>query len=212
MNTTSAQPTPKLYYAETVNPRKACAVAKHVGADVEFVRVDLARGEHRTPEYLARNPNGKVPLLVVGDQNLWESSAIMAWLARKAESELWPSSAEDQVELLRWITWDATNFMPRAGAYYFEHYVKPRLGLGVPDDAKLAAAAPEFHRVASILEHHLSAHPFVVGKCLTVADFCLAATLPHAEEIHLPIAEYVNIRRWHDRLMSLPAWSNPWPS
>ena len=113
---------------------------------------------------------------------------------------------------MRWITWDATNFMPLAGAYYFEHHVKPRLLLSTPDESKLAANESNFHRAAKVLDVHLAASDYVGGADLSVADFCLAATLPYADEIHLPITRYVNIRRWHDRLMALPAWSDPWPS
>ncbi|MBV9636289.1 MAG: glutathione S-transferase N-terminal domain-containing protein, partial [Methylobacteriaceae bacterium] len=57
----------KLHYFETLNPRKACAVAQYLRVPVEFVRIDLGRGEHKTPEFLALNPNGKVPVLRDGD-------------------------------------------------------------------------------------------------------------------------------------------------
>ena len=65
----------KLYYFETPHPRAVCAVVKHSGAAVEWKRVDLARGEHKRPEYLAIDPNGKVPALVDGDVTLWEAPA-----------------------------------------------------------------------------------------------------------------------------------------
>ena len=76
----------KLYYFETINGQKACAVAKYLDAPVEYVRVDLSKGEHKAPGYLAINPNGKIPALVDGETNLWESSAIMCYLALKAKS------------------------------------------------------------------------------------------------------------------------------
>jgi glutathione S-transferase len=57
----------KLYYFETANPRKLCAVAKYLGSPVEFVRFDLTQGENKTPEFLAINPNGKVPALADGE-------------------------------------------------------------------------------------------------------------------------------------------------
>ena len=66
----------KLYYAETLNPRKACAVAKYLKADVDFVHVDLARGENRTPEFLALNPNGKVPAIEHDGHRIWESATL----------------------------------------------------------------------------------------------------------------------------------------
>lgn len=210
---TNANQRPKLYYFETLNPRKACAAAKYVRADVDFVRVDLGKGEHKSPEHLARNPNGKVPVLVQDGQSLWESLAIMTRLATMTGSDLWPANdIAKQAEVLRWTSWDAFHFLPRTGAFYFEHFVKPRLGLGVPDEAKLAEVTPGFHDVAKLLDDHLGRRPFLVGEKPTVADFCVAAALPHAAEIHLPIAPYGNVLRWHDRLMELPAWRDPWPN
>lgn len=99
----------KLYYAETLMPRKACAVARHLGSPVEFVRVDLGRGEHKKPGYLAINPAGRVPALVDGDYRLSESNAVMAYLALRAGSDLWPADAR-QVEVIRWLSWDSEHF------------------------------------------------------------------------------------------------------
>ncbi|MFQ5545393.1 MAG: glutathione S-transferase family protein [Acidiferrobacterales bacterium] len=62
----------KLYYFETPNARKPCAVAKHLNSPVKFVRIDLSKGEHQTPAYLAINPNGKVPALSDGEVRLWD--------------------------------------------------------------------------------------------------------------------------------------------
>ncbi len=203
----------KLFYFETLNPRKACATAKHLGSPVEYVKLDASKGEHKSPAHLARNPNGKVPVLVDGDVRIWESVAIMVRLAAQAGSDMWPSSdPAKQVEVLRWVSWDALHFLPKAAPYYFEHYVKRWLGLGPPDEAALAANAPAFHTVAKLLDAHLAGRKFVAGSTLTIADFCLGATLPSAEEIHLPLSDYGSIRRWHDGLMELPAWRDPWPS
>src|SRR3954462_9511039 len=71
--------TMKLYYADTLNPRKACAVARYLNSPVEFVHVDLRKGEHKTPAFLAINPNGKVPAFSDGDLKLWEANAIMCY-------------------------------------------------------------------------------------------------------------------------------------
>lgn len=209
-NPSPAQPA-KLYYFQTLNPQKACAVAKYLNSPVEFVRVDLSKGEHQQAAHLRRNPNGKVPVLEHDGGFLWESVAIMAWLAQRAESPIWPTQADEQVELLRWISWDATFFVRRAGAFYFEHYIKQLFGMGAPDEQNLAAVTPEFHESACVLDAHLSGRKFVLGEQLTIADFCIGATLLYADQIHLPLESYTHVRRWHDRLMELPAWRNPWP-
>jgi glutathione S-transferase len=203
--------TMKLYYCETMNPRKACATAKHLGLPVEYQRIDLGRGEHKLPDHLARNPNGRLPVLVDGDQSLWESAAIMVHLAVKAGSEMWPRDGSKQAEVMRWVSWNTCEFAPHASAFYFENDIKPRLLNAPPNVEALRAAAPRFHQAARILDGHLQGRDFVVGDALTIADFCLGVLLPDAHSIELPVDEYRNIARWHDGLMALPAWRNPWP-
>ncbi len=112
----------KLYYFETPNTRKPCAVAKYLGSPVEFVLLDPAKQEHKTPEFLAINPNGKVPALKDGEAKLWESSAIMCYLADKAGSDLWPKD-ERQIDIIRWFSWDTAHFSRHAGTLFFQYVV-----------------------------------------------------------------------------------------
>ncbi|HWX67044.1 MAG TPA: glutathione S-transferase family protein [Rhodanobacter sp.] len=201
----------KLYYAETFNPRKPCAVAKYLGSPVEYVRVDLAHGEQMKPAYLALNPNGKVPLLIDGDTQLWESGAIMAHLAVKAGSELWPSDRAAQVEVLRWLSWDAAHFSRHGGTLYFEYVIKPYLGMGEPNTAAVDEASGFFKRFAAILDAHLATHDWLVGDRLSIADFAVSTPLGWATEARLPLDGFDHIGRWHERLMALPAWREPFP-
>ncbi|HVU03127.1 MAG TPA: glutathione S-transferase family protein [Polyangiaceae bacterium] len=201
-----------LYYFETLNPRKACAVAKYVNAPVEYVLLDIRKMEQRGPSHIARNPNGRVPVLVTPEKTLWESLAIMVYLASKAKSPLWPEDPLAQAEVLRWASFDAFHVMPRAGVFYFERYIKPMLGLGAPDEQAIAKATPLFHQSAKVLDAHLADQRWVAGDALSIADFCLAATLPQADAIGLPLEPYANVRKWHDRLLEIDAWRDPWPA
>lgn len=201
----------KLYYFETPNPRKPCAVAKYLESPVEFVRIDLAKGEHQTPEYLAINPNGKVPALVDGDINLWESHAIMAHLAVQAGSDLWPSDSGQQIEVLRWLLWDVAHFSRHAGTLFFERVIKPNFGRGEPDQAAIEEATGFFKRFAGVLDSHLADNDYLVDNRLTIADFGVACMLPNAEAAQFPLDGCDNIIRWHDRLNELEAWRNPFP-
>jgi glutathione S-transferase len=201
----------KLYYAETTNPRKACVVAKHLNSPVEFVHVDLRKGENRTPEFLALNRNGKVPVLETGGGSLWESNAIMCYLARIAESDLWPND-DRQIEVMRWLSWDSQHFTRHAGSLYFQHIIKPAFGLGGPDPAVVEEATGFVKRFAAVLNDHLSGRDYLVGNGLTVADFAVAITLPYAERARIPLAEFPEIGRWHGRLSELPAWVEPFPA
>lgn len=202
----------KLYYAETMNPRKACAVAKYLGSPVEFIRVDLSKGEHRAPAFLEQNPNGKVPLLVDGDKRLWESTAIMAYLAVQAGSDLWPADPADQIEVLRWLSWDIAHFSRHGGSLYFEHMVKPFLGLGEANPAAVEEATNFFRRFAGILDAHLATRDYLVGDRLSIADFGVGVLLPWARQARLPVDGFANIERWHERMMALPAWREPFPA
>ncbi|MEW9306359.1 glutathione S-transferase family protein [Labrys neptuniae] len=200
----------KLFYCETLNPRKACAVARHLGSPVEFVRVNLAHGEHRRPDFLAINPNGRVPVLQDGDWSLWEANAIMCHLSDLAQSDLWPHDVR-QVEVMRWLSWDAHHFTRPAGTLWFEHLIKPLIGMGPPDPALIASATAEFHSAAALLERHLAGRNHVVGDRLSIADFALASALPDAQASRIPLDPYPNIRRWHDSLLDIEAWRQPFP-
>jgi len=200
-----------LYYAETVNPRKVCAVARHLGSPVEYRRVDLARGEHLQPAYLAVNPNGKVPALTEGSWCLWEANAIMCHLALRAGSDLWPQD-ERQIEILRWFGWETDHFSRAGGTLYFERLIKPQFGMGDPDPAAIEQATGEFRRFAAVLENHLEGREWLVGDRLTVADFAVASTLPYADEVGIPLREFPRIARWNHRLNGLEAWRAPFPA
>jgi len=202
----------KLYYFETINPRKTCAVARHVGAPVELVRIDLKERESRTEAFLRLNPNGKVPLLQEGDRLLSESNAIMCRLSDIAGADLWPHD-DRQIEALRWLFWDTEHFSRHAGRLYFEHIVKPSIaGIPDPDPAAVAEATRNFHTYAAILDEHLVNRRYVLGDRLSVADFALGITLPYAEAAKIPYRDYPALARWHDRLNELPAWREPFPA
>jgi len=201
----------KLYYFETINPRKACAVARYLDSPVEFVRVDLGKGEHKAPGYLALNPNGKVPTLTDGDAKLWEGNAIMAHLARKAGSDLWPGDGDRQIEVTRWLSWNADHFTRHAGMLYFQHIIKPAVLQREPDPQAVEEATGFFRQFAAVLNDHLQGRKYLLGDTLTIADFATAITLPHAEKAQIPYRDYAEVARWHDRMNDLPGWREPFP-
>ncbi len=201
----------KLYYDELLNPRKACAVAKHVGAPVEFVRLDVTTGAHKTPDFLAINPNGQLPALEDGAFSLWELNAIMCYLARKSGSDMWPRDDAGQLETVRWLSWDGAHFSRHGGALYFEYVIKPKFRIGPVDETIVAEASESLKRYAAVLDAHLADRTFVVGDTLTVADFALAVSLAYPEATAKAVAGFTHLARWHDRLNELPAWREPFP-
>ncbi|HEY5336785.1 MAG TPA: glutathione S-transferase family protein [Rhizomicrobium sp.] len=201
----------KLYYSDVLAPRKTCAVAKYLNAPVEFIYLDMAKGEHKTPAYLAINPNGKVPALVDGARIVWEADAIMCDLARRAHSDLWPQD-ERQVDVIRWLSWNAQHFNPSAGALYFEYIIRARFNIGPPDEAEVKKAVDSVRILSRLVDNHLRGRKWLVGDGLTIADFSLAVTLPYAQQAHIPLDEFPEMRRWHDQLNALDAWRDPFPA
>jgi glutathione S-transferase len=201
----------KIFWIKAQAPRRVLALAKHLGIRAEFVELDLMAGGLKTAEFAALNPNMKAPVLVDGDQVLWESSAIMAYLCVKAGSDMWPPRAAEQVEVLRWLSWNDCHWAPAVGPFYFEHVVKSTFGLGPPDRELLKASVPNLQKFAVVLDGHLAGLNYAACGRLTIADFQLASMATYWRESEMPMEAYPNIVKWIDGLMRIPAWANPWP-
>jgi Glutathione S-transferase len=197
-----------LYFHDLLYPRKACAAAAYLEAPVTLEWVDVGHDRHKSPEFLALNPNGLLPVLVDGEHVIWESNAILCYLAGRTRPDFWPTDSR-HVELIRWLSWDAAAFSNYAGALYFELYVRRRFDLGLPDEGAVAEARQRFDGCAAVLDAHLSGRDWVVGEAPTAADFALGASLPYAEAIGLPIADHAEIGKWYERLSGLRGWRDP---
>jgi len=202
----------KLYYFETPNARKACVVAKYLGSPVEFVRIDLGKGAQKAPEFLALNPNGRVPTLEDGDVTIWESPAIMIYLTQKAGSTLWPADMVSQANCVRWINWDTAHFSRHGSRLFWERVIKPMFDLGEPDQGEIDDATGYFTQFAGVLNDHLAGRDYLVGDQLSVADFHVASILSVAEPSQLPLDGFDEIKRWNDKLMEIPACRDPFPA
>jgi glutathione S-transferase len=197
-------------YAFPPSPRafKAIAVANHLGIEFTLRMIDLLKGEHKTPEYAALNPNQMMPTLKDGDYVLWESNAIAQYLAgRKPQSGLLPGDERGRLDVTRWQFWDVAHWDPACEVLLLENFVKPNfLGITERDDTAVAKATEHFHRAAAVLDGTLKGRKYVTGEALTLADFSLGAPLNYATQGRFPIEPYGEIRRWHASLMALPAW------
>jgi glutathione S-transferase len=203
----------KIYWIKAQAPRRVLALAKHLGIEAEFVKVDLLAGGLKSAEYLGLNPNGKAPTLVDGDRVLWESSAIMAHLAIKAGSDMWPTrNPVEQVEVLRWLSWNDCHWMRELAPFNIEHVVKAEFGLGAPDREGLKPKLAGVTTLAKVLDGHLRGRDFVACGRLTIADFQLASIAADWRVSELPFESFPNILRWLEGLQRIPAWADPWPA
>ena len=203
----------KIYWIKAQAPLRVLALVKHLGIEAELVEADLMGGGLRSPDYARLNPNMKAPTLVDGDMVLWEASAIMAYLCIKAGSDMWPAhNPTEQVEVLRWLSWNDCHWSPAVGPFYFEHVVKKTFGLGSPDSASLTSKTGDLVKFAKVLDGHLAGRNYVACGRLTIADFQLASMATYWRESNMALESLPNIVRWLDGLMRIPAWADPWPA
>ena len=184
------------------------ALKDHLGIDCLIEAIDLGKGDQRTPEYATKNPNLKMPMLEDGGFVLWESNAILFYLAaQRPESGLWPKNAQHQADVVRWLTWESAHWDAESlGMVAYEKASKTVLGLGPPNPAFIARGEQNFARFAAVLDKSLRGRQWLVGDALTIADFSVGGLVPSIKRMQLPISQFSEIGRWYDTLARLPAW------
>jgi len=187
--------------------RKVLAVVDHLGLEVGIERLDGQAGDHRKPAYLALNPNGLAPTLVDGPFVLWESNAIMQYLADKAGSDaLFPRDSRKRADIVRWQCWELAHFNKAFGALAFETVAKPALDFGPADEDLVAWAMRDLSRFAPVLETHLASRRHMVGDSITIADYSVAALEGYRNAVPFDWSAFPNIGAYLDRM------HEQWPS
>lgn len=193
------------------NSRKVAAVSNHLRLDSEVEIIDLSKGQNRSPEFLAINPNGKIPALSDGDFSLWESNAIMGYLCSKIDdTSLWPKSRA-RYDIIRWMSWELAHWGRWISTYGFETLLKERFGLGAPDEKVMEEAAKFIGKFGEVLDAHLANNEFLVDNTLTIADFAVGSHLTYRVPAKLPINGFENITAWEARLNEVAAWRESAP-
>lgn len=189
------------------NARRADMTALLLGLPVERVPIALVKGEQRRAEYMAVNPNGKVPALVDGDVVLWESLAIMIYFTDLVPGQtLYPAGAMARAQVNKWLFWAASHWGPAIGVLNFENMLKSLFGLGAPNEYTVNRFTGLFHEHARVLEATLTTHPYVAGDALTLADIAIACSLMYTGPARLPVGDYPHITTWFARIRELDAW------
>ena len=188
------------------NSRRAIVVALHLGAKVDFVLVDLGKGEQKRPEYLRLNPNGKVPTLEDGDFALWESSTIGEYLCDITPKQtLLPHDLKTRADVLKWTHWTSAHFAPAVGILGFENFVKKFVTGQDADPKEVARGEKLVTDLLTILDRHLEGREWLAQDRLTLADYAVASTVFARARIKLP-AMPPRVAAWLERVESQPAW------
>lgn len=195
------------------NALRTRAVAYELGLDPELIEVDLFKGENRTPEYLALNPNGKVPTLVDGDVVIWESRAINAYLASlNPTPDLNPTDPVRRAKVDQWSNWQAIHLGPAMQKIAFERVQKKLFGRGEPDESAIAGDVKTVNDLLAVLDASLAGKEWVADT-LSLADFGIATTFMLRNNASLGVDAHPNVTSWIARLEARPGWIKaitPW--
>jgi glutathione S-transferase len=192
-----------------LSPRafKVLFAAEHIGVPYQMVFVDLSKQAHKTPGFAALNPNMRMPVLEDGDFKLWESNAIVQYLAeQKPELELLPRDLKARMNAVKWQFWESAHWDPACAIFMFERVVKKIFNRGDADPAEIKRGEEAMARLGPVLDGALQAHRYVAGDKLTVADISLGAALVSADQGQFPLEPYRGIQRWRAELSALPGW------
>ena len=181
--------------------------------DVETINVEVRPpgmgGENSQPPFLAINPNGKVPVLRDGDFVLWESNAIMWYLAEgHGDTLLWPADRRKRAEIAKWQLWQAAHLSAALDGLMYESLVRPMMKQP-PDPDKLATLTASFHRWATVLDGALAKSDYLAAGHVTCADLSVASALMYARMSKVPLEEHPKLLGWFERMCATLASKQP---
>ena len=191
----------RLYdYLPSGNGYKVRLLLTQLDLPFELVELDIVKGLTRTPEFLAKNPNGRIPTLEVQpDVFLPESNAILFYLADG--TRFFPTERLERAQVLQWMCFEQYSHEPNIATprFWLQH-------LGLTDERRTALEQKRVlgYAALGVMEQHLVARAFFVGERYSIADIALYAYTHVADEGGFDLAPYPAIRAWLDRVREQP--------
>ena len=192
----------KFYYHPSPNPLKVALFLEESGMPYETIPVDTRKGEQHLPDFLKINPNAKTPAIVDGEAIVFDSNAILLYLAEKSGQFLPENSPAARAQLLSWLMFVATGIGPYSGqAVHFKHFAP------APKDYAVNRYMFEAERHYGILDAHLANHTYMLGETYTIVDMAVwgwVRVLPFIFGAE-PFAKLPNLKRHFDMIHARPA-------
>ncbi len=189
----------------SINVMKVLWACEELGLSYERIDAGGAFGGLRTPEYLAKNPNGLIPVLEEDDFVLWESNAILRYLGHRygAESGLWPNDPRSRALADQWMDWQQTTGQPAIGPAFVQMYRTPAERR---DEGVLRRSIERAAEVFPVLDAHLARVPFVAGQSFTLGDIPIGCLV--YRYLHMPIDRPTlpALDAYHQRLLGRPGY------
>ena len=194
----------KFYFNGSPNPTKVALFLEEAGIAYEPVAVDTRKGDQFASDYLAINPNGKVPAIDDDGVTVFDSNAILLYLAEKTGKFLPANTPANRAQMLSWLMFVATGIGPYSGqAVHFKHFAPKDQN----HDYSHNRYQFEAHRHYAVLNDHLAGHNYMVGDTYTIVDMALwgwarMAAFVMGDEA---VAKYPNVKRLVDEISAHPA-------
>ena len=189
--------------AQSGNCYKLKLALEQLGLPYRWEELDTRHGATRTPEFLAKNPNGKVPVLELPDGSfLSESNAILCYLADG--SELWPRERRESAEVLQWLFFEQYSHEPYIATVRYWIKFTDQVTTLADESAKRRIQG---YRALDVMEQRLQTRHFLAGARYTIADIALYAYTHVAEEGGFSLESYPAIQAWLDRVRNTPGYT-----
>lgn len=188
----------------SINVQKVMWIAAELGIDVKREDYGGAFGGNDKPEYLALNPNGRVPTLVDGDFVLWESQAIVRYLCEKSGmSPWWPAKIEDRAHANQWMDFFSNNLHPHMTTIFWGLI---RTAPEKRDNVAIEKAIVEGGKMWKIVDDHLGKHAFMTGNAPCMGDVPLGCAAYRWHNMAFERPNLPNLKRFYDALASRKAY------
>lgn len=187
------------------NVRKALWIAEELGLEYESLNAGGAFGVNDQPEYLAKNPNGVVPMIEDGEFVLWESNTIVRYLAAQyaAGSSLYPASPKVRAQAEKWMDWTTSTL---AAPFRPVFWGVVRTPADKQDWTQINAAIAEVERLLVIVDAALAHQPYLSGDEFGVGDIPLGCFAYPWFEMPIERRELPHLKAWYERLQQRPAY------
>lgn len=189
-----------LYTFTTPNGRKVSIALEELQLPYQVHKIDITKGEQFTPEYIAINPNSKIPALVDRDAQItiFESGAILLYLAEKT-GKLLPTEAKKRFEVIEWLMFQMASVGPMFGQYnHFNRFAPEKIPYAIDRYQK------ETLRLYGVLDRQLSDNEFICGD-YSITDIATFPWIAAYEFMGLTLDENPNLKRWLEVMQQLPA-------
>ena len=185
------------------NCYKVRLLLNHLGVDYEKANVDVLQGEQHKPEFVAFNPNKKIPVLIDGDFVIWESNAILLYLGKKfSPNPLFPEDPERFGQVAQWLLFGKTTLDPNLARARFITRFAPEINR---DEKELNSLREGSSSALKILEDHLKKSDFLAGS-YSIADIGCYPYVSICGEGGVSLTPYPSVRKWCDRIVSQPGY------